>query len=167
MSKKEKKVEKNNPGDKYSERESVAEFFLATDTSLGQALCEFWVGGREPRTLWFMIKEESTQLQPNSELSPFLDYNFLCGKKGTTPKSCRPKILGRLTSYPLFLVIMSQALPHPPKTHREPVPQHTTEATRRKEFDIRKGFQPGSERGAHEKACQWYLRWSPQTSGVG
>ena len=29
----------NNPGDKFGEKESVAEFFLATDTSLGQALC--------------------------------------------------------------------------------------------------------------------------------
>ena len=90
--------------------------------SLGQALCVFWVGRGEPWTLWFMIKEESTQLQPNSELSPFLYYNFLCGKKGTTRKSCRPQILGRLTSYPLFLVLMPQALFHPPKTQGEPVP---------------------------------------------
>ena len=106
-----------------------------------QTLCTTWLqpgtgslcvlgrwGGRE--RAWDIIiydQEKSIQLQLDSELSPSLHYHFLYVKRGTSPKSYRPVRLDRLWSYPLFLVVMSQALSQPPQTHREPVPGYQAE----------------------------------------
>ena len=61
--------------------------------------------------------------------------------------------LGRLWSYLLYLVIMSQALPHPPKTHRGPVPGYPSVPTQW-------FFKPGRSLHDHQSTvtiqCLWY-----------